>query len=198
MRFWDVSNGKMLKHFDEGHVGEVTHVVFSPDDKFALSGGHDHRVKLWDVATGEELDSFEGEHYGLAATVSFSPDGQRALGLVGEQVYVWDLKGSKLLWTIPERVLPQAAFTRDGRSVTTASFIPAPHVGEEEDRPPGTFTVITRDAATGKEQRRFAEPFGGGAPGRVDGFRLVAFHPDGDRVLTGGYDGKVRLWNLQE
>jgi WD40 repeat protein len=186
MRLWDLSTGRMLTHFDEGHLGGITSVAFSPDDKLALSGSLDHTIRLWDVATGEELHCFEGEHKGQDIIVAFSPNGRRALSSCGWRLCVWDLPGRKLLWAVQGTGWREAAFTRNGNSILTAG-VERPtgdQTNKKEEPPkPATFFVLTCDAATGKEQSRFETPLVP-PPDRRVGVRLIAFHPDGDRVLT--------------
>jgi WD40 repeat protein len=196
IRLWDLSRGKMLRHFDEGHLGDITHVVFSRDDCFALSGSLDHTVRLWDVSTGEELLCCKGPATADPLFVAFSPDGHRALASCRRHVCLWDLKTAKLIWSIGNPfVLPQAAFMPDGRSVLTASFQPHPDNREGVQPCRGTLSVVVRDAVTGKEQRRHAAP-PEKTPAAWAHAHLVAFHPDGKDVLIGDSEGCVRRWTL--
>jgi WD40 repeat protein len=45
----DVSTGQELRSFT-GHSVNVTSVAFSPEGRFAVSGGDDNTLKLWDVS----------------------------------------------------------------------------------------------------------------------------------------------------
>ena len=58
-------------------------VVFTPDGKTLITGGHqDGLVKFWDVASGEELATLPGRNN--AAALRVSPDGARLLVAGGE------------------------------------------------------------------------------------------------------------------
>ena len=50
---WDIEAGKILRYFDQRN--QYPEVAYSPDGKWALSGGEDNNVRLWDVETGKEL-----------------------------------------------------------------------------------------------------------------------------------------------
>jgi hypothetical protein len=74
---WDVATGRELRKLT-GHENTVASVAFSPDGRFALSGGYDKAMRLWEVATGRELRTLTG-HRAIVRSVAFSPDGRLAL-----------------------------------------------------------------------------------------------------------------------
>jgi WD40 repeat protein len=60
----------------EGHTKVIRTVVWSPDERFALSASHDCTARLWDVDTGRCVRVFETGETGLVSA-SFSADGRR-------------------------------------------------------------------------------------------------------------------------
>src|SRR5207237_9631654 len=72
LTLWDVPAGKPLAnlvgHDDRG----VYNVAFSPDGRFALSGGYDRTVRLWDIQSRKQVWALTG-HTDVVASVAFSP-----------------------------------------------------------------------------------------------------------------------------
>ena len=70
----------------------VMSVAFSPDGKYALSGGGDNIIKMWDLSTGAELKEFTG-HSGIegVTSVKFTPDGKRIVSAGDASTRVWDV-----------------------------------------------------------------------------------------------------------
>jgi len=74
-----------------GHTGMLKSFSFSPNGKYAISGGADKKLILWEVATGRELRSFYG-HSNWVTSVAFSPDGKIALtGSIDGALILWDI-----------------------------------------------------------------------------------------------------------
>ncbi len=48
VRLWDVGSGALLRTL-EGHTSGVTHVLFSPDGKYLVSGSYDGQLRLWGI-----------------------------------------------------------------------------------------------------------------------------------------------------
>lgn len=181
MRLWDVGSGKELRRFEVG--AGIDAIAFSPDGRRALSGGTDRLVRLWDVETGKELRRFEG-HTGYVFRVAFSPHGRYALsGSIGDVVRLWELETGKELRRFEHKyTIDSVAFSPDGRRVLSSSR-------------DGDQTVRAWDRATGKELHSFRRHLrdGSGASHIQD----TAFSPESRRVLAGGWDKAMRLWEVE-
>ncbi len=81
---WDLETGKQI-HCIDAHRYAASGVVFSPDGRHILSGGHHWTMRLWDAETGKELHR-SPKHPHWVRSVAFSPDGRFALSAGGS---VW-------------------------------------------------------------------------------------------------------------
>jgi len=170
---WDVSTGKLVRHF-EGHMGTVYGLAVSREGDKLLTGGRDSTARLWDVTSGNELLRIESSAAWLRG-VALSPDGKQALlGSYDHKMRLWDLESARQLaemklgdfvWSV--------AFSPDGGRAASAS-------GK---------TVCVWDFDESEPLLQLEHP--GGAT-------CVAFSTDGTRLLTGGYDMNVRLWDAAD
>src|SRR5690606_5458905 len=58
------------------HVPSARTVAFSPDGRYALSGGADNAARVWNAGDGSEVMAYSGGHHGAVQSAVFSPDGQ--------------------------------------------------------------------------------------------------------------------------
>ena len=156
-----------------GHTSSVESVAFSPDGRFALSGGRDNTMRLWDVNIGKEIRSFAG-HTSYVYAFAFSPDRRYVLS-VDDKLHVWDVQTGKEIrsFTGQANLVGSATFSPDGRFVLL-----------------GCRDNILRllNVKTGKEIRSFT--------GHTDIVPSVAFSPDGRFALSGSSDKTLRLWDV--
>ncbi len=172
MRLWDVESGKELRRFED-KMKEVFCVAFSPDGKLALSGSEDASVRLWDVETGKQVRSFEGSSCPVRAA-AFSRDGKRVMSGGANEIRLWDVeKGVELCSFRVPPLTSGLAFCPDGKRAMSA------HHDE----------LRLWDLETGKVVHRFDH-----APHSINS---MALSTDGNRAISGGYDGTMRLWDVK-
>jgi small GTP-binding protein len=75
----------------EGHTDAVRSVALSADDKYLITGGNDHTIRLWSVIGGHCLCVLNG-HHNRVNSVAWLENGSQAIsGDDSGSVRVWDL-----------------------------------------------------------------------------------------------------------
>jgi WD40 repeat protein len=180
------------------HVGGVMSVTFSPDDQLVASGGADNTVRLWDggkLTPVGQLPAPEAQgpapsgpgpwpwggqgHTAPVTSVAFSTDGTRLVsGSNDKTVQLWDVSrrqriGDPMIGH--QGLVLSVAFVADGDGNEIVSG------GNEH-------ALRFWNAVVGQPP---TEPLVG-----HDGpVTSVAISPDSRRIVSGGVDGTVQLWD---
>ncbi len=171
--FWK-PDGMLLKT-DQWHNGEISTLVFSPNNQLIVTAAGDREVHLRKTDGTQPPKRLEGHtgEPGLAEVgrASFSPDSQMfAIADIKGKIELWNSEGKllKTLQTQSSKVLA-VSFSPDSQVIAAAS----------EDG------VVKFWKPDGKLHNRF----------KVDGnLATVAFSPDGEIIATASKDKTVKLW----
>jgi WD40 repeat protein len=185
----EAATGKVLKRLP-GHLDHIDALAFSPDGKLlaSMSAG---KAALWDATTGKPLRSFPGHQFGALA---FSPDG-RLLATIshdnkeGGRVHLWEVATGVEVRRLrsPGGVFGSfdaVAFAPDGRSLATSDS----RVSGDPERQHMEHAVGLWETSTGQLRREWH-----GHYGRI---WALAFSPEGERLLSGGFDTSVLVWDV--
>ncbi len=179
-------NSKASLSWQRPNVGSVNFSqdgrrLFTTDSSvFSLPRGH---AWFWDLKSGQVTDVLEGQ---ARRPIAVSPDGAQLICATWSEnaVFVFQTKAATWLHAIqggrstpPQfdlRSLSIAAFSPDGEQLLLSTF------GENVAR--------VYQAKTGAEEFVLA----GNGEGGVS---AADFSPTGDLIVTGSYDGSVKVWN---
>ena len=173
IRLWNLS-GDPIDAW-QGHTSQVKSVSFSPDGQIVATVGQDGILKLWSFS-GRQLAELKGD-LGASNSISFSPtQGEQHLVTVGED-------GIVRLWNLSrELIIEFQSGSLD--EIDSVSFDPK-----------GQYLVIAENKE--KKGRIYL--------GNLSNYQLkrlfdkqsrVAFHLQGQGLVTFGIDGQIHLWDL--
>jgi WD40 repeat protein len=186
-RLYDLAELKALRTFEGGHKAAITCVAFSPDGRWAATGGEDRAICVWNVEGGE-VQRFPEAHGGPVTSVTFltagAPDApQLAVVSAGrdDALNVWFVKPDGSL----ERKLRLPG--RGGEVLTLGVNTKDNQVLFDQGR---ELRVLSWD-----KEHNYAALVGSlSAPGGTNFSRLAVFSPDGNLILTSGGPGRLGLW----
>jgi WD40 repeat protein/tRNA A-37 threonylcarbamoyl transferase component Bud32 len=218
LKLWDATTGRETRTL-AGHLGRVTSVAFSPDGTRIVSGSDDKTLKLWDVTKGKQTISLGG-HAGPVWSVAFSPDGKWiASGSWDKTLRVWDAATGKQSRQLEGHMggVTSIAWSPDGKQIVSAGIdgrlknwnaTTGKEINAHKYRSPVTSTAFANGGQVvwgvadrivcGVTGHMFVNEGGVIQPFAADGreVRSVGYGPDGNRIVSGGRDAKVRVWNI--
>jgi WD40 repeat protein/serine/threonine protein kinase len=172
-----------------GHNDEVTSVIITQDNSCFISGSRDGTLRIWDILSGQELCCLEDELYEMTTlgvnTVAITPDGKRVLSGSYAGVCIWDLEQkSELAYGEGHTgIITAIAVSADGRYAVSGS---------------DDWGMVLWDLDTGMPIKRWEIPFRLTEDAEANGcyIKSLVIVPEGDQVIAGCQDCRLRCWNL--
>jgi hypothetical protein len=212
VRIWDADSGEQVASLP-GKLGDMTGCeAVSDDGRFAAfsTGDYDATLQVWsdaasetsgavlgrtdvmDLSTGEKV--FSAPNYRIVDWLCFAAD-QRSIVLADKstsiqekkvQLHLLDGRTGEQLRTrsLDKKCLWTFARGPDGRFI--AAFPSKLYGSTPADRPNTMLLIDTQTLETIRE-----------LDGIDDGQLAIGFSPDGERIVTGGFDGKLHVYNAQ-
>lgn len=176
-----------------GHELNVWEVGFSPDGARLASGSFDRSVRLWDAVTGAPIRTI-GRHDEAVVGLAFSSDG-RLLATGGDDstIRLWRASDGAPIRTLSSNAhVHKVDFSPDGRWLASG--------GRARGALAAMWHDITGGGGTGAPVHlwRVADGAHVAALPHDGDVALLAYSPAGDRVVTAGEDGMVKVWRLRE
>jgi WD40 repeat protein len=186
------------------HDGGIDSIAISPDDAKVVTGGDvDNAIKVWDLESGQLLETLTGHTHSVVGLAA-SPDSRTLYSASFDgSLIVWDLDGSRRLGR--PFIASRGSFGSEG------NYPPVPHLLSVSPKG-GLFAssecdglVVVRDVATLQKVSTIRavtpiRPCTETDPPDSDRLRSpygTAFTPDGERVVVGGPNGQVSMFDAR-
>jgi WD40 repeat protein len=196
---------------------EIFDAQFSPDGKHLATAGADRAIRIYDVATGNEIRLIEN-HADWVMAVAWSPDGAKLASASRDKTAkLFEAATGNLLATHSGHGEPVygVAFKADGQQVYSSGrdrkirawkVADGGNAGETGGFNEEIYKLVNCDgslfaASADKTVRQFRDKDRGQVrqfDGQTDWVYSVAAHMPTKRVASGGYNGQVIVWNIDD
>lgn len=184
----DAATGTVVRKIDAGSVGLV---AFSHDGKHLATTGYEieYSIRIFDLASGKETLRLLW-HANRVGALAFTPDGKAIVSAsAGEgKCIISDLQTgqevSTFLFPVRRAHLDTVALSPDGKVVAFGGAESARQGEKKVDRP----LLRLYETSSGKEIQDLT--------GHKKWVLSSRFSPDGKKLVSCGYDGRMIVWDV--
>jgi serine/threonine protein kinase len=173
------------------HSDHIRRVIFSLDDRFAITASKDQTLKLWNTATWKQTKQFTG-HVDIVSSVVQVPGRDEIVSSSFDgRLCRWSLQtGNAIAWYGQEPLDAAGTFSPETqvRHVSWVRDLVIPAPGNEVVSAGNDHVILIWDLDSAEVIGRLIE--------HKMPVMCLAVSRDGTRLLSGGYDKKVCLWDL--
>lgn len=166
----------MLKH-DVVVPGYVECLDFSPNAKHIATASHGS-ISIWNAETAQLEKSLNGS----ASWIAYSHDGSRLLSVEGMSIMVWNVGTGERQQKLENQVRTTCAIFSPDSSIIAAGSTDLIKIWAG----PPYVVVKSFQQRMNMVRQSFLSP----------DVRCLAWSPDGLRIISGGNDGNVRIWEF--
>ena len=182
LKLWSVDTGLLIREIKDAHSDTVFDVEFSADGKKIASCGADRFMKVFHVDSGQLDRAFEGHTHHVLG-VSWRADGRVLVTSSADKVVkIWNALTGDQIRTVTGfgKEVTSIVHFRDARSGKYDYFATSS----------GDKAVSIRRSDNGGNVRSVG--------GSTDYVYSVAVSNDGTRLIAGGADSVLRVWNVDD
>ncbi len=184
-RIVDLKTGKTLRTV-AGHLGPINAVDISSSGRFLATGSQDRAVKIWDLKSGKNIATML-EHLDEVASVHFSPgDALLVSASLDKSAIVWRVESGMNIRKI-----------KPARSI---AYIPDPTKSKvfNANRAANWYRkfglIYSRGRVYTKRWKPIRDLY---SRGHRNFIYAAKFDPDGQFLVTAGWDRVAKLWDLK-
>ncbi|MEZ4884373.1 MAG: hypothetical protein R3E32_06495 [Chitinophagales bacterium] len=219
VKLWDLETGREIQSFKNPvyfKENAAYFVLFSPDEKYLYYGGKNFKLIKAEIGSSETPEILFSGNY-RTTTADISPDQKTLVFACGSKLHFLDFASGKIEESNNNggHYINDVKFSHDGTMLGGWSeegslrFWKYPSYNEIWHIPAGdkdysyiSFSANDQLIAHGNAANMFkiwnvqTKKLELVAAGHQDMVRSVSFSPNGKYIASGGYDGKVILWEL--